>query len=182
LVTVGGNRFGADGGGLIVLAAGYAVLALRLRGLRASPRRLAILAVAAVALALALLAIDALTGGESHVTSAIGDGPGALAGDLADRIELSVRRTAGSTGAAAVVVVGLALLAATALRGCRSPVGDVFLLALAVSLLLNDTPSDVIGVGSVAALALVRAGPAAYARGATTKGSDHERTPSARSG
>ena len=159
LVTVGGNRFGADGGGLVVLAGGYALLALRLRDLRATPARVATLAAVAVGLALALLAVDAATGGESHVTRALGDGPGALAGDVADRIELSVRRVAASAGATAVVVVGLALLAATALRGGRSAVGDAFLLALALSLVLNDTPSDVVGIGSVAALALVRAGP-----------------------
>ena len=38
LVTVGGNRFGADGGGLVVLLVGYAVLAVRLRGLAPDAR------------------------------------------------------------------------------------------------------------------------------------------------
>ena len=59
------------------------------------------------------------TGGSSHVTDAVGDGPAALAGDIADRIELSVRRTAASAGAIAVVLGSLAILAAVAfaLRG-----------------------------------------------------------------
>jgi hypothetical protein len=161
LVTVGGNRFGADGGGLVVLAAGYATLVLRLGGLRLTAGRLAILAVAAVALALALLAIDAATGGESHVTRAFEDGPGALAGDLADRVELSVRRTAASAGAIVVVAIGVALLAAIAARRPRSPVVDAFLIAVGVSLVLNDTPSDVVGIGAVAGFALARAGPVA---------------------
>jgi len=159
LVTVGGNRFGADGGGLLVLSIGYALLAIRLRGLRATPKRLAALVAVAGALALAFLAVDGLTGGESHVTRAFNDGPGALAEDFADRAELSVRRTAASAGATGVVFVGLALLAATALKGPRSAVGDAFLLAIAVSLVLNDTPSDVVGIGSVVALALVRFQP-----------------------
>ena len=80
-VTIGGNRFGADGGGIVVLAAAYLVLLLRLRDagrlLRGSPRRRS----GAVALALLLLGVDAATGGSSHVTDAVGDGPFALAGD-----------------------------------------------------------------------------------------------------
>ncbi len=68
LITVGGNRFGADGGGLVVLTVGYAVLVLRLRGLRLTPARIAGLVAAAVALALVLVAVDAATGGGSHVT------------------------------------------------------------------------------------------------------------------
>ena len=100
-VTIGGNRFGADGGGIVVLAAAYLVLWLRLRGERPSWRLAGLVAAGAVALALALLGLDAATGGSSHVTDAVGDGPAALAGDIADRIELSVRRTAASLGATA---------------------------------------------------------------------------------
>ena len=37
-VTIGGNRFGADGGGLVVLAAAYLVLVLRLRERRPTLR------------------------------------------------------------------------------------------------------------------------------------------------
>ena len=165
LVTVGGNRFGADGGGLVVLLVGYAVLALRLRGLRLTPARIAGARGRAPSRSRSCSsAVDAATGGDSHVTSALGDGPGALAGDLADRLELSVRRTAASAGAVAVVLVGLGVLVAVALRRPRSPVTDALLAAIAVSLVLNDTPSDIVGVGAVAAVAVARAGPAAYAR------------------
>jgi hypothetical protein len=156
-VTIGGNRFGADGGGLVVLAAAYFVLALRLRGLHPIQHVLAGAAAGAVALALGFLALDAITGGESHVTKAVGDGPGALASDLADRIELSVRRTAAGPGPAGVVLVGLTLLAGLAVRGPRDPLADSFLVAIAVSLLVNDTPSDVVAVGAAGALVLVRA-------------------------
>jgi hypothetical protein len=105
---------------------------------------------------LGVLALDELTGGESHVTRAVGDGPVALVGDLADRLELSVRRTAASPGATLVVLGGLALLAWIAVRGPRRPLPDALLAGLAVSLLVNDTPGDVIAVGAAAALVLVR--------------------------
>ena len=159
LVTIGGNRFGADGGGLLVLVGGYALLVIRLRGSRPALPRLAALAAGAIALLLGLIALDAATGGESHVTRALGEGPAALAGDLAERLELSLRRTLASTGATVVVLLGVALLATAALKRPRRAVADAFLVAIAVSLLVNDTPSDVAGMGAVAALALVRAGP-----------------------
>jgi mono/diheme cytochrome c family protein len=158
-VTIGGNRFGADGGGTVVLAVAYLVLWLRLRGERPSWRLAALVAAGAVALALALLGLDAATGGSSHVTDAVGDGPAALAGDIADRIELSVRRTAASIGATAVVLGSLAMLIAIALRSRRGPVLDAYLVALAVSLVVNDTPGDVLGVGAAIAIALVRYTP-----------------------
>jgi len=158
-VTIGGNRFGADGGGIVVLAVAYLVLWLRLRGERPSWRLAGLVAAGAVALALALLGLDAATGGSSHVTAAVGDGPVALAGDIADRIELSVRRTAASLGATAVVLGSLAILVAVALRARRSPVLDAFLVGIAVSLVVNDTPGDVLGMGAAIAIALARYTP-----------------------
>ena len=158
-VTIGGNRFGADGGGIVVLAAAYLVLWLRLRGESVTWRLAGLVAAGAVALALALLGLDAATGGSSHVTDAVGDGPVALAGDIADRIELSVRRTAASAWAVAVVLGSLAILVAVALRAPRSVVLDAFLVAIAVSLVVNDTPGDVLGAGAAIAIALARGTP-----------------------
>jgi mono/diheme cytochrome c family protein len=155
-VTIGGSRFGADGGGIVVLAVAYLVLVLRLQRRALTWRLAAAVAAGAVALALGLLGLDAATGASSHVTQAVGDGPGALAGDLADRIELSVRRTAASAGATFVVLGSLVLLAAIALRPRRDAVLDAFLAGLAVSLVVNDTPSDVLGIGVAIALALAR--------------------------
>ena len=117
-VTIGGNRFGADGGGLVVLSIAYIVLVLRLQRRRVTWRLGAAAAAGAVALALLVLGIDAATGGSSHVTGAVGDGPGALAGDIADRVERSVRGSA-SLGGAAVVLGSLAILIALALRARR---------------------------------------------------------------
>ena len=159
LVTIGGNRFGADGGGMVVVAAAYLVLLLRLRGHVPRLRLAAPVAVGAIALALLLLGIDAATGGSSHVTDAVGDGPFALARDIADRIELSVRRTAASAGAIAVVLGSMGILTAIAFRARRAPVLDAFLAGLAVSLLANDTPGDVLGIGAAIAIALWRSPP-----------------------
>ncbi|HUQ22111.1 MAG TPA: c-type cytochrome [Gaiellaceae bacterium] len=159
LLTIGGNRFGADGGGMVVLAAAYLVLLLRLRGHLPRPRLAAPVAAGAVALALLLLGLDAATGGSSHVTDAVGSGPVALAGDIADRLEVSVRRTTAGAGALAVVLGSLAILIAIAIRARREPVLDAFLAALAVSLLANDTPGDVLGIGAAVAIALWRAPP-----------------------
>ena len=159
VVAVGGSRFGADGGGLVVLLVGYGVLWLRLTGRRPTLRLAAAGIAAAAAVALALLGIDVATGAESHVTRALADGPAALAGDVRDRVGLSVERATGSMGAAVVVAGGLALLLGVALRTPPAPVRDAFLAALAVSLLVNDTPTDVAGMGAVLALALARAAP-----------------------
>ena len=170
LVAVGGNRFGADGGGLVVLGVAYLVLAFRLRGIRPTPRVLAAVAAGGVALALGVLALDAMTGGESHVTRAVGDGPVALAADLGDRLELSVRRTVASAGATAVVLAGLALLVWLAARRPRRALLDALLAGLAVSLLVNDTPADVIAVGAAVALAFARAPQAVAAEPAGGSG------------
>ena len=159
LVTIGGNRFGADGGGMVVLAAAYLVLVLRLQGRRPTWRLAAAVAAGAVALALLLLGLDAATGGSSHVTDAVGDGPVALAQDIADRLERSVRRTAASVGAIAVVLGSIAILAGIALRARRGPVLDAFLIGLVVSLVVNDTPGDVLGIGAAIAIALARYPP-----------------------
>lgn len=156
LVTIGGNRFGADGGGIVVLAAAFLVLLLRVRGRRLTWRGGAVIAAGAVALALLLAGLDAATGGSSHVTDAIGDGPVELVRDVADRIERSVSRTAESRGASAVVLGSLAVLVAVALRARRGPVLDAFLAGLAISLVVNDTPSDVLGMGAAVAIALAR--------------------------
>jgi mono/diheme cytochrome c family protein len=158
-VTIGGNRFGADGGGIVVLAVAYLVLWLRLRGEPLTWRLAGLVAAGAIALALVLLGLDAATGGSSHVTDAVGDGPVALARDIADRIEISVRRTAAGVGATVVVLGSLAILVAVALRARRSPVLDAFLVGIAVSLVVNDTPGDVLGVGAAIAIALARYTP-----------------------
>ena len=154
LVTVAWSRAGADGGGMLVYAAGFAVLALRRRGLRLTPRTAAAVAAAIVVLGLALVGLDAATGGSSHVTRALGAGPGSLAGDLGHRLH---QAWAGATVAwwrELFVVIGLGALAWLATRRPRLPVLDAFLVAVAVSLVVNDTPQDVALFGGLGGLAL----------------------------
>jgi hypothetical protein len=161
LVTVAGNRFGADGGGAVVLAVGFAVLGVLLAG--AGKRALAIALGAALALVLGLLALDVATGVSSHVTRALEDGPGGLAGDLRDRVVLSWERatdTLSATLAIALLTLALAVLVArTLLRRGLEPGTAVPLAvaaAVATSFVVNDSPLDVILAGLAAYLAADR--------------------------
>ncbi|MGH3023297.1 MAG: hypothetical protein ACRDNI_06540 [Gaiellaceae bacterium] len=150
--TVAGNRFGADGGGAIVFAAGFAVLAVLLAD--GSRRALAVGLAAALAVALALVALDAATGGSSHVTRALEDGPGGLAGDLAERVELSWQRATSSWYVALAVAALLAVFVALVVHALRRPeplaeraVPLALAAALVASLIVNDSPTDVLLVG-----------------------------------
>ena len=134
LVTVAGSRFGADGGGLIVLLAVYATLLLRTAGARLGAARLALVAGGAVALGVVLVGVDAALGGSSHVTHAVGDGPGALLGDLADRLEISARRTFDAVGPAFAALASLAVAIFVATRRPRGPLTDALLVGILVSL------------------------------------------------
>jgi mono/diheme cytochrome c family protein len=156
VVAVAGSRFGADGGGLLVLLAAYATLLVRMRGVRLDARSVAAIAVAAVLAGAALVGLDAALGGSSHVTQALGDGPGAVLGDVADRLELSARRTFDAFGPAFAALASLAVVLYVATRRPRRPVTDAVLVALLVSLLVNDTPGDVLGFGAVAAFVVRR--------------------------
>jgi mono/diheme cytochrome c family protein len=156
VVTVAGSRFGADGGGLVVLLVAYATLALRTTGARLGPARLGLIGAGALALAVLLVGVDAALGGSSHVTRAVGDGPGALMGDFGDRLVLSARRTFAGVGPAFAALASLAVLAFVATRRPRGPLTDALLVGILVSLLVNDTPGDVLGVGASAAFVLWR--------------------------
>jgi hypothetical protein len=151
-VTVAGNRFGADGGGAIVLAGGFAVLAVLLYG--GGRRALGIAVGASLALALGLVALDAATGASSHVTEALKGGPTGLAGDLGERVELSWERATGDWYVALAVALMLAVFVFLVVRTLRrpnalreSPVALSVAAAIAVSLVVNDSPTDVLLVG-----------------------------------
>jgi hypothetical protein len=146
------SRMGADGGGLVVYVAGFLVLGLRV-GRVPALRAAAATAVAAGA-ALLLVGIDAATGGSSHVTDAVGGGPGSLAGDLAHRVHLSAASVTSTWNNALLFTASIAALVWLAARGRRLPVLDALLAALSVSLLVNDTPADVAGWGALSALVL----------------------------
>jgi mono/diheme cytochrome c family protein len=168
LVAVAGSRFGADGGGLLVLLAAYATLLVRTRGLALDARRAVAIACTALVGGLLLVALDAVVGGSSHVTQAVGDGPGAVIGDVLDRLELSARRTFDAVGPAFAVLASLVVVAYVATRRPRRPVTDAVLVGLLVSILVNDTPGDVVGFGAVAAF-VIRRFEDGSARGAPTR-------------
>jgi hypothetical protein len=154
LVVVGASRLGADGGGVLVFGAGYLFLWLRLRGVALTARNLALAAGAAIAAGLALVGLDAALGGSSHISRTLGDGPGALAGELAHRWRVSLDGFVSSWHATVIISTSLVVLVWLALRRPRSEVVDAVLVALAVSLLVNDSPRDVATYGALSCAAL----------------------------
>jgi cytochrome c551/c552 len=155
-VAIGWSKAGADGGGLLVYAAALGVLTFRLRGLSVTPRRLAFLAVIVVVVGLAFVGLDAALGGSSHVTRAVGGGPDSLFGGLGHRLHLS---WTAATDEWKHVLPFLSCLAALVVMGTMRPrraTVDALLVGLGVSLLVNDTPVDVIGLGALGCAALVR--------------------------
>jgi hypothetical protein len=172
LVAVAGSRFGADGGGAVVLAAGYGVLGALLAG---GGRRAAGLALAGGAAVVLLLALDAAIGPATHVGETVRGGPGELAGDLADRVSLSWERATTGAATGVAVVAGIAALAVLAVRlrrhsGRAAALPLAFAAAIAVSLVVNDSPVDVILWGLAGLLALD-----AWARNADTAGGAADR-------
>jgi len=149
LTNVAWSKAGADGGGILVFAVGLATLRLRLAGRALTVRRVAVVVVFAVVLGLALVGIDAALGGSSHVDRAVGGGPVHVLGQLGHRLRVSwdgVSRTwysaliAGLTGAACVMFAFLRPRVAAL---------DALLVALALSLVVNDSPVDVFGFGAL---------------------------------
>jgi cytochrome c551/c552 len=156
LVTVGWSSAGADGGGLVVYAVALAVLALRMRGIALRPRSAVAVAVVVVALVFALVALDAALGGSSHVTHAVGTGPGSLLGDLGHRIHLSYLAVTRSSGSGIEFGFGLGVLVGVAAFAARGPLLQAFLAGIAVSFVVNDTPVDVAALGALGCWALAR--------------------------
>jgi hypothetical protein len=140
-VMVAGSSFGADGGGAVVLVAAYAVLAAALFG--------PLLAVSAIASVAGAAALAILVGPSTHVTSA---GSGAFL----DRIRLSLDRLADDWLVALATALALAGLAVFAWRGPRGTLALAFLAAVAVSLVVNDSPFEVAVAGLVGYVTLAR--------------------------
>jgi hypothetical protein len=141
VVMVAGSSFGADGGGAVVLAAGFAMLAYALF------HRWAALPLAAVAAA-AALAI--LLGPETHVTRSAGGGA------LVDRVVLSWERVTDNWGVGLAVAGALVLLAALVVRGPLRPLPLALAAAVAVSMIVNDSPFEVALGGLIGYLTLDR--------------------------
>jgi hypothetical protein len=171
LIAVGGTSFGADGGGVLVLLAGYAVLIATYHGL--SWRA----AIGGGAAAILVLGLALAVGGHSHVTDAISSGPVGLAEDFWRRLELSWLRATSSWAAGLLVFGGILALALLAFRE-RRPLQLAYLAALAVSLLVNDSPNDVV-VGGLAGYLALSTAPA-LARPAGQRDRPQPRAPQAR--
>ena len=154
LVVIGASGLGADGGGVLVFAAGYLFLWLRLRQVPLTARNLLLAGAAAIVAGLVLVGLDAALGGSSHVTRTLGDGPGALAGELAHRWRVSLEGFVSSWQATVIISVSVAALAWLGLRRPRYPAVDAVLMALAISLLVNDSPRDVAAYGAISCAAL----------------------------
>jgi hypothetical protein len=152
--TVTGNRFGADGGGAIVLAVSFSVLVVLLYDLRGYALIAGVAAV--LGAAAAVLALDSLFGPSTHVTSSVGSGAGGLAEDVVERIVLSWERIVHSPAVAVIVVLGVAALAVLVTRILRSEgtraaraVPLAVAAAIVTSLVVNDSPNDVVLAGVV---------------------------------
>lgn len=151
LLVVGASATGADGGGVIVFAAGFVALWLLLHR-RAHAIPWAIAAVAAVALV--FVAVDALLGGSSHVVDAVREGPRELFDAFRDRIQRSASIATSTLWQFAAFAGGIAVLAYFGVQRPRFAVVDALLIALAVSLVVNDSPTKVAGFGAIVCGAL----------------------------
>jgi hypothetical protein len=145
LLTIGWSRAGADGGGLLTFLAAYARLVPR-------PR---LAAAAVIVLALAFVALDAATGGSSHVTHSVLHGN--VFRDLWHRWHVSWDGATGTWGRTVVCAICVAVLGWVATRRPRSPIVDAFLIGIVVSLVANDTPQDVLFWGAITGVGLRRA-------------------------
>jgi hypothetical protein len=149
LLTVGWSRAGADGGGIVVFLAAFAVLASLAYGVRWTWRRAVAALAGGAVLVAALVGLDAATGGSSHVTHAFRRGPVSLATDLADRIHISASSLGSSATQATVFAVSIVALVVLATRRPRFPAGYALLVGIAVSLLVNDSPGAVASAGAL---------------------------------
>jgi hypothetical protein len=154
LVTVGWSKAGADGGGLLVVASAFAVLVAGVGRMRLTPARVALCVAGVGAIGLALVGVDALLGGSSHVTEAVGGGPGSLLDDLDRRLRISWAGATSAVHTTFLCVLSLAGLAWLGIRGRQRPPILAMLVAIGVSLVVNDTPVDVLGYGALGCLAL----------------------------
>jgi hypothetical protein len=151
---VAASSVGANADGLLTFLAGFLVLGLRLESARPGVLRVAGAVAVAAAAALALVGIDAAFGGSSHITHAVGGGPGSLWTHFTHRLHLSAAFVASGWNEAFLFGLSVAGLGWLATRRPRVPVLDALFVALAISLLVNDTPTDIAGLGALSAIVL----------------------------
>jgi hypothetical protein len=139
---------------LLVVTAAFAVLLARLAHARLTPARFVLGIAGVLGVGLAIVGLDALLGGSSHVTDAVGGGPGTLFDDLDRRLRISWAGATSAGHTTFLCLLSLGGLAWLGFRGRKQPVIAAMLVAIGVSLLVNDTPVDVLGYGALGCLAL----------------------------
>ncbi len=154
LLLVGWSRTGADGGGVLVMLAAVGALWGFRTGVRWSPARLAASAGVAVVLGLGAVLLDIASGGSSHVTDSLTKRPWSIAGEIGHRLHISWAGLTATTQATVAAVLTLVALLGVAVIRERSDVVDALLAGLVVSLLVNDSPTDVIAYGALVCAAL----------------------------
>ena len=161
LVTVAGNKFGADGGGAIVLGVAFAFLGARL--LRLGARGFVTLLLAAATVVLAIVWLDLRSPGPNHLRSAFGHGLSGLASVAANRVPLSYAPALHAWTLVLPLAISFVVTLAIAIRVTRPRVGRDLVLALGigvgVSLLVNDSAAYVLAGGVACAAALARFAP-----------------------
>ena len=155
LTAIAENRLGDDGGGAIVVAAAFAVLALAMTGAR---RRVIVPALGlAVVAVTALLGIDAASTTSDHLRGVLDGGIGGLAHVAHNRVPLSYARMLEQWylvfPAAIALAVGIAVIRAARSRR-KAAVPLALIAGLAVSVLVNDSPASVSLAGLTALLAV----------------------------
>lgn len=149
LLAVGWSEAGADGGGILVLGVAYAVVALLRRGARPRLPQLALAAAALLLGSLALVLLDRLTGGSSHVTRSVGEGPGSLLSDIGRRLDHSWHAATNNPHTIAICLVAIAGIVFVSTRLTRTISGTAVLAGLVVSLVVNDSPPDVLVTAAI---------------------------------
>jgi hypothetical protein len=144
LLTISENRLGADGGGAIVVAVGFALLAVGTNWRRAVPA----LGVAAL-LVLGLMRLDAASSSPNHLRGALNGGITGLADVAANRVPLAYARMLEQWYLVFPLVATIIICLAA-----KSPVIVALIGAIAASLLVNDSPGPVTLAGLAAVLAL----------------------------
>jgi hypothetical protein len=155
LTTIAENRLGDDGGGALVVAVAFAVLAVTMTSARWRVIVPALgLAVVAVA---ALLGADAASTTSDHLSGALNGGLRGLAHVAQNRVPLSYARMIEQWYLVfpAVIALGVGIAVIRGARSRREAAVPIALIAgLAVSVLVNDSPASVSLAGLTALLAV----------------------------
>jgi hypothetical protein len=162
LAVMTDNRLGADGGGAIVLGIALAVLGMRLFRLGVSGF-VGLLASAAVAV-LWIVSRGLAEPGPNHLRSAFAHDGGGLLASLESRVPLSYLPALHAWQLVVPLLLALALAFVIAWRGARrQSTRDVLLafgVAIATSLLINDSAAYELAAGIAVVGALARFAPA----------------------